>query len=97
MSGEVPFASADLKAALDFIKQFIREKTPPGAIDSACLELVGRPDEEIEQAVQRVVLEAHDILKLRTTISEAAKTALPFVAGYVLRERVRELGKVGRA
>lgn len=97
MSGEDPFASPELKAALAFVQQHICQHMPPGAVDKAVLALAGDPPDEIETTIRKFVVETHHDLMKSLPNNSAIASVFPIAAARVLRDRLQELGSGGRA
>jgi hypothetical protein len=90
------FDSPESQAAIDVIKKWICEAMPAGYVDRAALELVGETPEQIEASIQRMVLVVHEAFKT-TTLSSTMQVVLPVAAGFVVRDRLKQISDRGRA
>lgn len=94
-----PFTSVRSRAALDLLKDHVREHVPPQIIDGAALQHVGADEDKIDAAVRSLVTALRETMhgEADPKVSRPMRLALPFAAGELVRARIKELGRGGRA
>jgi hypothetical protein len=65
---------------------------PPGCLDRAAFQLIDRREDEIDRAISAMCETAEaQISAINPALASSLAFSIPFVAGVMIRERLREI------
>ena len=87
-----PVESPESRKAFDAVRDYILANLPQGCLDRAAFQLIDRRQEEIDRAISEMCGTAEaQILAGNPSLSASLAFSIPFVAGVMIRERLREI------
>ena len=92
MTKRPPFSTPEPREAFDFVRDFILANAPPGAIDRAAFSLLGLRRDQVDRAISEMCEAVEAGLTCADSVpSSAIAFSIPFVAGELIRARLREI------
>ena len=95
MRAPEPFSTPEARAALDYVKAFVRQ-APQDLFDGQAASLVGEPQSKIDEGIHAVRRRMAAELAQHPENSQAFVSAVSFVFGEMVRDRIREIELHGK-